>query len=1137
MAIYAAAVGVGMVVGWAVGQLAQKGVDSQPLDTKVQGASIGQPLPLAYGMVRLAGNVIWSTPFVAHASSGGGGGKGGGGGATVTNYTYTISLAVAICANPILGVRRIWANGKLVYSVPHIASGNNLSVPIGGITVAYGAGTAFTTIPTVTATINGVTTDRTVEITAITLTTFNIVIRKVTYSTTPDVDVGGSVNWSASADLGPDTATVVAHNAAQTDKTIHLGSETQGVDSFIQSYVGVGHTPAYRGTSYVVFQNFNLDVSGNTLPNFEFEVIEATTSLSAVVADTCLRCGLTADEIDVTQLTDIIKGYVVAGRTAPRAALEPLAAAYFFDALEVDGLLRFVKRGTHGLAAVIPEGDLAAVSYGGTLPNQLDTTRKSELELPQEVSVQYQSSDSNYEQGSQYDRKVGTRSTVKTSTSIPVVLSNSEAHRIASTALHAIWTERMSFSFTVGRKYMYLDPTDIVAVSRGEDVYEIRLDSMDAAHGVIKLSGVQEDVGLYGTTLNTLLDTLRTPAPYKIDPGYVSTPLLVPAPPLMTVGGHEILIGVSSTNPNYGGCDVFVALDNLNFEHVGRLTQSSTIGVATTALGQIVDPDITSTLGINLTQCNGALYSVSRVAADAKDSVFYFDGEFISYQTATLTSAFNYNLTYLRRGVFNTLDLAHAIGAKFMRIDDKVLRYPYLESLEGQTIYFKFPAFNKYGQGGQSLANVPSYSHLVGEAIAYPSDVTGFLATNIYDGVILTWNPIVNEDVLEYEIRVGGTTWETATFLASAKATQLKVAPTIVGTTTWWIKATNDESVYSINASTASTVVTAAAAPIVTQQVVDNNVLLYWNEPLHIQPIQTYQISRNGVVVGTKAGLFTSLFETTAGTYTYAVAAVDIAGNVGTAGAVVATVNQPPDYVLNATSVSQFKVAELVTSTAVTNALPYVGGVVLPVNLTETFAQHFTVGHTWAGPSAQISAGLPLFMQPALASGSYAEVHDFGATIAGSKISLALLKTVTGTPTVTVTISTATEAAPTVWTDYVGVTEVYATNFRYVKITVAVAAATTDLVTVDAITVRLDVKLKNDAGSLTCTTVAGGDVVSFNVPFSAVTSITVSPQGTGVVIPVYDFAGGANPTSFKILLFNAAGARLAGAASWSAKGY
>ena len=143
----------------------------------------------------------------------------------------------------------------------------------------------------------------------------------------------------------------------------------------------------------------------------------------------------------------------------------------------------------------------------------------------------------------------------------------------------------------------------------------------------------------------------------------------------------------------------------------------------------------------------------------------------------------------------------------------------------------------------------------------------------------------------------------------------------------------------------------------------------------------------------------------------------------------------------------------------------------------------------------------------------------------------------TGTPTVTVTISTATAAAPTVWTNYVGVTEVYATNFRYVKITVAVAAAATDLVTVDAITVRLDVKLKNDAGSLTCTTVAGGDVVTFNTSFSAVTSITVSPQGTGAVIPVYDFAGGANPTSFKILLFNTAGTRVGGPASWSAKGY
>ena len=84
-------------------------------DLKVQVSSYGQFLPVVYGTMRLAGNVIWSTPKIEHAQtqSSGGGGKGGGG-PTYTTYTYTASFAVAICEGPIVGIGRIWANGQLI---------------------------------------------------------------------------------------------------------------------------------------------------------------------------------------------------------------------------------------------------------------------------------------------------------------------------------------------------------------------------------------------------------------------------------------------------------------------------------------------------------------------------------------------------------------------------------------------------------------------------------------------------------------------------------------------------------------------------------------------------------------------------------------------------------------------------------------------------------------------------------------------------------------------------------------------------------------------------------------------------------------------------------------------------------------
>jgi len=53
---------------------------------------------------------------------------------------------------------------------------------------------------------------------------------------------------------------------------IYTGSEDQMPDDLIESYMGAGKTPAYRGLAYVVFEDFPLAKFGNRIPNFSFHV-------------------------------------------------------------------------------------------------------------------------------------------------------------------------------------------------------------------------------------------------------------------------------------------------------------------------------------------------------------------------------------------------------------------------------------------------------------------------------------------------------------------------------------------------------------------------------------------------------------------------------------------------------------------------------------------------------------------------------------------------------------------------------------------------------------------------------------------------------------------------------------------------
>ena len=55
--------------------------------------------------------------------------------------------------------------------------------------------------------------------------------------------------------------------------TVYNGTETQNPDPLIQSYEGIGKTPAYRGIAYIVIKDFWLTDYGNRIPNFTFEVV------------------------------------------------------------------------------------------------------------------------------------------------------------------------------------------------------------------------------------------------------------------------------------------------------------------------------------------------------------------------------------------------------------------------------------------------------------------------------------------------------------------------------------------------------------------------------------------------------------------------------------------------------------------------------------------------------------------------------------------------------------------------------------------------------------------------------------------------------------------------------------------------
>ena len=335
-----------------------------------------------------------------------------------------------------------------------------------------------------------------------------------------------------------------------------------------------------------------------------------------------------------------------------------------------------------------------------------------------------------------------------------------------------------------------------------------------------------------------------------------------------------------------------------------------------------------------------------------------------------------------------------------------------------------------------------------------------------------------------------------------------------------------------------------------TTQVIDNNVLFRWGNAPGSLPIASYELRRGATwetaeLVGKKDGGFTTVFEApqTTVTYTYWLAAVDTGGFYGLPSFAVATVSQPPDYVLANRFVGDF---DLGTKT---NAFVDADGtLLLPVNTSETWQSHFT-SRSWAGPSAQVSAGYPVFIQPGAVTGSFRQDFDAQTILPAMKITVTYRTTTVAdngsVPTTQVTIQAALDDEFTSnLQTFPNVTSAYATNFQYVRVLIQVTGADdSDVLRLEDLEVKLDTKLKTQTGTVTVsssgTTVyltdnrtSGGEKI-----FIDVDSITVTALSTTPLIAIYDFVDTAYPLSFDILLFNASGGQVAGEASYQVRGF
>lgn len=404
--------------------------------------------------------------------------------------------------------------------------------------------------------------------------------------------------------------------------------------------------------------------------------------------------------------------------------------------------------------------------------------------------------------------------------------------------------------------------------------------------------------------------------------------------------------------------------------------------------------------------------------------------------------------------------------------------------------------------------------------------VTVFEYTLQLDFIQLTWER-PNSSIFNFEIRKGSN-WDTAVRVLITNTTSAVINPLTVGTHTYLIKSIDVNGIYSSIAKELNIIISPIGSISISHNVIDNNVLLYWDAPSSAFRILYYIVKRNGTEIGNKDGTFTTVFEQAAGTNTYGIIAVDIAGNQSAEGLREVIVTQPPDYVLEDIQEDDFSGTKV-------NALAENNYLLCCVDTTESWTNHF-VNNSWGTIQDQINAGFDIYIEPSKTSGSYVQVFDFSSIFTNIIINVNWSSEVLD-DSVSVVCKIRVSDDDITYTSYVSGTSLYVVSARYVDVKLEFTGGTNKLIKISDLFVRLDIKETTDSGTIAALAAdASGTTVTFNKSFKDIRSIVVSVNTTTEKKAIYDFTDVPNPTSFKVLVYNAAGSRVDATVSWLCKG-
>ncbi len=424
-------------------------------------------------------------------------------------------------------------------------------------------------------------------------------------------------------------------------------------------------------------------------------------TLAGLVQEVCHQAGLEA--VDTSGLFGLVRGYSTDQVGEGRAALQPLMLRYGFDAIERDGVLRFVMRD----GATDRVVDLDRLVRDEEIDGVLEQTRGSTLELAGRVRLRFVELDGDFDVISEEVVLPDDRTHAVSSSEMLLAMTRAEGRQTIERWLSEARVATDTLRLTLPPSELETGAGDVLSLPETDGQGYFRIDRVDSQGGAQKIEAVRIEPENYRSaeTADEVVSVTPFVAPSPVTPFFLDLPLMtgeeVPHAPHLAV----------TADPWPGSAALYSADEDANYA-LNQLVEARTpVGVLETPLAPAAAGRIDRGEPVKVRMLSGQLESVGDLALlNGGNLCAVGDGtpegwELIQMRDAVLVDPDTYLLGHRLRGQLGTEnDRIWPIGSFLIRLDGTPRQIALGEAKRGLARHYRI------GPAERPLDD-PAYAH------------------------------------------------------------------------------------------------------------------------------------------------------------------------------------------------------------------------------------------------------------------------------------------------------------------------------------------------------------------------------------------------------------------------------------------